>query len=116
MEKKQITIKEALEQGYTHYTLDGSGVSDKISNLNEDDLKYGWKYLLLEKIGKSFSIDADTIQDILGDYILNQDEFYSEDDTLHDELAEADFDKMAELVNVGFKTLFRFPTEIELIP
>lgn len=116
MEIKQLTIAQAIEQGYTHYTLDGSGVSERISNLDKDDLKYGGIYLLLEKEGRTFSIDADTIQDILNDYITNQDEFYSEDDTLYEELEEADFDKISELVNVGFKTRFRFPTEIQLIP
>ena len=115
MEKKQLTIKEALEQGYTHYTLDQSGDCAKLSETTKIDLSNG-KYLLLEKVGRTFSIDAGTIQDILSDYILNQDEFSLEDDTLHDELAEADFEKISELVNVGFKTRFRFPTEIELIP
>lgn len=110
-----LTLSQAIEQGYTHYTLYGSGECAQLSDLNESDLANN-KYYLLEKDGIPFNISADTIQEVLNEHIDNQEEFYCEDDTLYDELAKADFEKISELVNVGFKTRFRFPTGIRLIP
>ena len=114
---ERLTIKEALEQGYTHYTIDQTDIFGTIKSL----IDYGRlehypdnKLMLLDKNKIAFSFSADTIQDILQDYILNQDDFYCENDSLCDELAKADFDKIAELVNVGFEKRFMFPVNIEL--
>ncbi len=114
---ERLTIKEALEQGYTHYTINQTDVFGTIGSL----IRYGRpneypdnKLMLLDKNKIAFSFSPDDILDILQDHILNQDEFSCEDDSLCDELAKADFDKIAELVNVGFEKRFMFPVNIEL--
>lgn len=113
----KLTPQQALEQGYTHYTIDQTEHYGRITDLLEpwfkDEIKEG-KFLVLEKEKHAFSISAETIHGLLQDYVTGQEEYYNEDDSLVDELAEADFDKIAELVNVGFEERFMFPTEIEL--
>ena len=117
-EIKKLTPQQALEQGYTHYTIDQTDIWHPIEHFAE----YGRtdpyplkKLLLLDKNKTAFSISAETIQYLLQDHIENQEDYYCEDDSLCDELAEADFEKIAELVNVGFTKRFMFPTDIELV-
>lgn len=114
----KLTIQQALEQGYTHYNVDQEEEVGTLEHLLEngvEEYNRGKKVILMSKTKTTFSISADTIQGLLTDYVSGQEEFAMEDDTLHDELDVADFDKIAELVNVGFKTGFMFPTDIELI-
>lgn len=114
----KLTIQQALEQGYTHYNVYQEEEVGKIEHLLEngvEEYNRGKKVVLMSKKTITFSISADTIQGLLTDYVSGQEEFSMEDDTLYDELDVADFDKIAELVNVGFKTGFMFPTDIELI-
>lgn len=114
----KLTIQQALEQGYTHYNVDQEeevGTLEQFLEHGVEEYNQGKKVVLMSKTTITFSISADTIQSLLTDYISGQEEFAMEDDTLHDELDVADFDKIAEMVNVGFKTGFMFPTDIELI-
>lgn len=118
-EIKKLTPQQALEQGYEYFTVYQSDQHYLISDLFQewyriDELK-GKKLLLMSKENIAFSISAETIQGLLQDHIDNEEEFYDESERLYDELAEADFEKIAELVNVGFKKRFMFPTEIELV-
>lgn len=115
---EKITIQQALQQGYTHYNVYQEEESGKLDHLVENgvyDYNKGKKVVLMSKTTITFNISADTIQQLLTDHISGQEEFAMEDDTLYDELDVADFDKIAELANVGFKTGFIFPTDIELI-
>jgi len=114
----KLTIQKALEQGYTHYNVDQEEEVGKLEHLVEngvEEYNRRKKVVLMSKTTITFSISADTIQQLLTDYISSQEEFAMEDDTLYDELDVADFDKIAEMVNMGFKTGFMFPTDIELI-
>ncbi|MNL05891.1 hypothetical protein D3C87_1265070 [compost metagenome] len=114
----KLTIQQALEQGYTHYNVYQQDTFGKLEDLQKygvDQWHKGQKVVLMSKTKTTFSISADTIQQLLTDHITGQEDFGMEDDTLYDELDVADFDKIAELVNVGFKTGFMFPTDIELI-
>jgi len=118
-EIKKLTPQQALEQGYEYFTVYQSDQHYLISDLFQewyriDELK-GKKLLLMSKENIAFSISAETIQGLLQDHIDNEEEFYDESERLYDELAEANFQKIAELVNVGFKKRFMFPTEIELV-
>jgi len=114
----KLTIQQALEQGYTHYNVDQEEEVGKLEHLLEngvEEYNRRKKVVLMSKTTITFSISADTIQQLLTDYISGQEDFAMEDDTLYDELDIADFDKIAEMVNMGFKTGFMFPTDIELI-
>ena len=114
----KLTIPQALEQGYTHYNVDQEEEVGKLDHLLEngvEEYNRGKKVVLMSKTTITFSISADTIQQLLTDHISGQEDLAMEDDTLYDELDVADFDKIAELVNVGFKTGFMFPSDIELI-
>ena len=113
----KLTPQQAIEQGYTHYTIDQTdifGTIDSLIDFGRPDYYPKNKVVLLDKNKTAFSISAETISGLLDDYISNQEEYFTEDDSLNDELAKADFEKIAELVNVGFKKQFMFPTEIEL--
>jgi hypothetical protein len=118
-EIKKLTPQQALEQGYEYFTVFQSDQHYLISDLFQewyriDELK-GKKLFLMSKENIAFSISAETIQGLLQDHIDNEEDFYDESERLYDELAEAEFEKIAELVNVGFKKRFMFPTEIELV-
>lgn len=115
---KKITTEEALNAGYTHYTIEQTeiyGTIEELINHGRPECYPNNRLIILGKGKIAFSFTDEEIHDILQDYILNQDDLYCEDDELCDELAEADFKKIAELVNVGFKKRFRLPTDIELI-
>lgn len=113
---EKLTPQEAIETGYTHYTIDQSGEYGLISNILEPwfNVKDADVLLVLDKEKTAFSYSPDDIRNILQDNIQGQEEYSNEDDELSNELDEADFDKIAELVNVGFEKRFMFPTEIEL--
>ncbi|WON94736.1 hypothetical protein [Sphingobacterium sp. UGAL515B_05] len=114
----RLTPQQAIEQGYTHYTIDQTDIWDSIEHFAEYGRPESYpdnKLFLLDKNKTAFSISAETIQGLLQDHIENQEDYYCEDDSLCEELAEADFEKIAELVNVVFKKRFMFPTDIELV-
>lgn len=117
-EIKKMTPQQAIEQGYTHYTVDQTDIWHPIEHFSEygrtDPYPFK-KLLLLDKNKTAFSISSETIKGLLEDHIDNQEDFYCEDGSMYNELDEADFEKIAELVNVGFKKRFMFPTEIELV-
>ncbi len=109
---KKINIQTALEQGYTYFTVEDTEHFYRIGEIT--DLPKG-RLLLLDKDKLPFNISRNDLIGLLEDHILNQEEFYEEGDSLIDELHKADFDKITELVNVGFKPRFMFPAGIELI-
>ncbi len=117
-EIKKLTPQQAIEQGYTHYTIHQTDIFETLDSFIEFGRPESYpdnKLFLLDKNKTAFSISAETIQGLLQDHIENQEDYYCEDDSLCDELAEADFEKIAELVNVGFTKRFMFPTDIELV-
>lgn len=114
----KLTIGQALQRGYTHFTIDQTDIYESIDSLVEygrPENYPGRKLMLLDKDKTAFSFSAETIQGLLQDHIENQEDFYCDDDSLTDELMQADFERIADLVNVGFKRRFMFPTDIELI-
>ncbi|MFC3353725.1 hypothetical protein [Sphingobacterium zeae] len=115
---KKLTPQQAIEQGYTHFTIDQTDIFETLDSFIEFGRPEYYpdnKLFLLDKNKTAFRISAETIQFLLQDHIENQEDYYCEDDSLCDELAEADFEKIAELVNVGFTKRFMFPTDIELV-
>lgn len=117
-EIKKLTPQQAIEQGYTHFTIDQTDIFETLDCFIEFGRPESYpenKLFLLDKNKTAFSINAETIQFLLQEHIENQEDYYCEDDSLSDELAEADFEKIAELVNVGFTNRFMFPTDIELV-
>jgi len=114
----KLTPQQAIEQGYTHFTIDQTDIFETLDSFIEFGRPESYpdnKLFLLDKNKTAFSISAETIHSLLQDHIENQEDYYCEDDSLSDELAEADFEKIAELVNVGFTKRFMFPTDIELV-
>lgn len=114
----KLTITQALEQGYTHYNVDQEEEVGKLKHLLEngvEEYNRGKKLVLLSRSLSKFHISEDTIIELLTSHIDNQDQVFDESEKLYDELGEADFAKITELVNVGFKERFMFPTDIELI-
>lgn len=108
----KLTPQQAIKQGYTHYTVYQTEHFGRIEDLS-NHVPTG-KIMLLDKTKTAFSIDADTIHGLLQDHINGQEEFSNEDEELDYELSVADFEKIAELVNIGFVQRFMFTTDIEL--
>lgn len=115
---KKLTPEQAIEQGYTHCTIDQTDVWFTITSLIEDgrpEYYQDRKIMLLDKNKTPFHISADTIRECLNNHIEEQEDYYCEDDTIYDELCQTDWEAIEKLVNAGFKPRFMFPTEIELI-
>lgn len=115
---KSLDINQAIARGFTHCTIYQGDKWYRLSYLVDNGVPEsfkGEKIVLLDKNKTPLHIDADTIRELLRDHIDDQEDYYCEDDSIYDELCEADWEAIEKLVNAGFKPRFMFPTEIELI-
>ena len=67
-EIKKLTPQQALEQGYTHYTVDQTDIFHSIKSLidyGRTDSYPDKKLLLLDKNKTAFSFSPDLIQELL---------------------------------------------------
>lgn len=116
---EKLTVKEALEQGYTYY-----GYKDlDEQSIKKLDRPYGIDFekgvaVLAEKGSSTYSIAGGTIRELVSDHILAQDEFSDEDAELCDLADKATlYDALADEINSLMSTKkFWFLTDIELIP
>lgn len=111
-----MTIQQAIDLGYTHAGYEGAEGAIKLTKmLNEPDVYNNEeKYFLCEKEPYAFSIDADTMSDLVQRHIEEQEEVYDYSEKIFDEAAQADYEKIAELINVHFKPRFYGLTDIQL--
>lgn len=112
----KLSIKEAIEQGYIY-----AGVQDgywsavkKLEKLTKEDFD-SYKVFLAEKEGYAFTIDAKKIEELITDYLEDQDEVYDEDAELCELASEADFETLADDINQRLsKKRYYNLTDIEL--
>jgi hypothetical protein len=119
----QLTVKEAIEQGYKYAgyaNLDEQPLI-KLTELQphhfeHDDPECG-PLVLCTLGGYKYAIDADTIMELVSDYLAAQDEVADEDAELCDLAAEADYKPLAEDINsrLAKKTYYDL-TDIPLLP
>lgn len=114
----KLTPQQAIEKGYTHFVEHEGEVARRLEKLISGEY-YEWEVDPKKKhyiCGKpqSFHISAGAIQDMLNDYLINQDEVNDENEVLFDELDKVDFDAIEKLVNVGFTPRWFMPEDIEI--
>jgi hypothetical protein len=123
-EQQKLTVKEALEQGYTKCGEELQEwqslyeVSD-FSNPAEFEEHYNRKMVLFSKDAYHPSIDADTIKDLLAEHIACNHADESGDDTenVEDSVRELDFEATAKMINDKLQSVdYWKATDIELIP
>lgn len=120
---EQLTVKQALEQGYTHYGYEKWTDYQRlcsIEDISEDDFNAG-VILLAQKEKHFFTVDEDDIKEAVVDTLVSNycDQSGDDDgDNIHTELS--DLIQVADLVNVVneffAKHSWRYLTKIELIP
>lgn len=121
-ENKKLTINEALEQGYSL-----CGWSEKewqslinIEDLSEDDFEYGSGVMVVaSKQENVFTIDSETLNEIVADYIYDNytQECADDTDEIYDLVKEIDFTEIVNTINekISIKKWWTL-TNIELIP
>ena len=123
---EQLTVKEALEQGYTHatYNTDDFTYCRKIDRIKEGDFDLAQEmfgsYILATKEASHYSFNDNTIKEVLNNHIYNQDEFNDEDGELAAIALEGCEDLLKQLTDKINENLtkknFYFQTNIKLIP
>ena len=120
---KKLTIKEAIDQGYTKYGLEGrewQSVEDLHDDVFEEQEEANWDDLVLfEKDASYPSIDSDTIAEKLAEQIAENDAEEcqrNDDDVVYNAVKAIDYTEIADKIN---KELEQFKywmlTDIKLI-
>lgn len=117
---EQITLREALDRGYTHFVEDEAEKLTKFSQLHPEDIQYykGTVCWIVEMDKPNhFSIDAEDISEVIKDHIIEgQEQFWDENEGLHDIVDSFDFSKVADELNEKFKAVkFYEPSDIQVI-
>jgi hypothetical protein len=127
-EIKQLTVKEAIEQGYTNWGHDSKDggfqrlgeVKDFTNSDFKDAVNYGYgDPVLAQKEPYYMSIDAEQLQELVADQIMSRDDFKDDDlNTIPDALKEIDgWEEFAAKINDKMKELpYWYLTEIKLLP
>lgn len=114
---KKITIKEAIEQGYKNASDETGEFNVSLKELQENpDMLESQKLFLGSKETFRFSISEKAIEQMIEEYITNQDEVNDENEQLYDQMDNIDFKAIADLINPHFTTNYHSVTDIELIP
>lgn len=118
MNIETLTVKEALERGYTHYSSqDGDEHSRRIDAIDRqyfpDDV-----YLVDKDNSYAFTISAKSIEElVLEKLIYEQDEVSDPNGKLSELASGANFQSLADDVNNRMSEMkFRDLTDIKLVP
>lgn len=115
----KLTVKEAIEQGYTLCGYDDKDYQSlrSIDSLTDEDFDAG-KIMVAEKEPMNIEVDADSISDYLADWVTSIYGENSGDDSqdLYDEIRELNFDAITAEINskIANHPLFHLE-EIELV-
>lgn len=118
---EQLTVKEALEQGYTHFGRSGEDFqhlmqleSVDVNGIDDD----GYNYVLANPKAHHLSIDADSIWDMVQDSIMGSSEFSDDTDSIPDALkTEVPWEEYAKKINSVLQGHpYWYLTDIKLVP
>jgi hypothetical protein len=126
MTTKQLTVKEALEQGYQHYfyNSDGWQAMKHISDIEKEPESIDWSrediYIVEKEPSQAVSLSEGELKELIIDHFDGQ--YYDitgsdDSNTVSDAFSDVDFspfEKVIESVLEGLTT-YR-PTEIKLVP
>lgn len=112
---EQLTVKEALAQGYTYCCPQYDEGYYKIEGMQ---FRKGVKYMLASKGPIPYTISDKVVRDLVDDYFCSQDDVYDENGKMNDLIAEnVDFSDITNQINKAIESVkFYFPTAIQLIP
>lgn len=117
MEKQQLTVKEALEQGYKMALSKDADYGIKLSELVKDPNRLdNINFFVASKETFKFSISEGAIENLFESYIENQDEVSDENGTLYIQLGNVNWKVVADNINKVFTTNYHSVTDIQLIP
>ena len=113
-----LTMEQAIEKGYTHFVEEEGEKVIKFSSIDEIDKEYYRKYkcyIVDMNQPKHYSINADTIKELVVDYVNGQEEMADEEEKLAKIASEQDYSKIAEELNEKFsKIKYYEPIDIEV--
>ena len=113
-----LTMEQAIENGYTHFIEEEGESIVKFSSIKEEDRQYfrEKKYFIVDmKTPLNYTISADTIKELISEYVGKQDEMADEDEKLFAIADEQDYSKLAEELNAKFSAVKYYkPSEIEV--
>lgn len=112
-EQKQMTIAEALADGYVYYANEDGEAFGKLDRLLPEEME-GVELFLAGKEPFKYSLSAGDIQGMIENHLCDQDEVYDEDMT--DLLDDVDFEAIAALINPCFTKDYYHVSDIRLVP
>jgi len=112
-EIKQMTISEALADGYKYYSGEDGESFGKLDGLLPEEIE-GVNVFLAEKEPFKYSLSADDIKGMIENHLCDQDEVYDED--MQDLLDDVDFEAVAALINPCFTKNYYHVSDIRLVP
>lgn len=116
-EKNKMTVKEALNNGYTKCGIEGEQWQT-LMNVEEVDFEQD-KVIVLAGIEEEQPTITDVdFKELIGDYLNDPDNCGGrDDDEIYDAVEEMDFSKIVDKINFKMKDFgFRMMTDIVLIP
>lgn len=122
-EIQTLTVKEAIEQGYTHWGMQIDDFQhlyklEKISQADFDDANPKYPIVLAEKEPHYMGMSAESLMEVVIDQIMSSEEFGDDTDTVPDALSEMKgWDEFADRINEVLKGHpYWYLTQIRLIP
>ncbi len=101
-----LTMQEAVEKGFTHFIEEEGEFIHKFSSINNDDIQY-YKdkkcFIIDMKTPLHYSIDSNTIRDLISDHVSGQEEMSDENDNLFNIASEHDYSTLANELNSKFE-------------
>ena len=124
MKTQTLTLKEAIEQGYTHccygHPSNGYQSLDDLSNITEQDVIESEIYLAGKHTFKPAGLTNEELKELIAEHIwVNHEDRTGDDtDTIYDAIKEIDFQDVSDRIEEVLKNhnTFRYITEIKLIP
>lgn len=113
---EQMTVKQAIDAGYTCALGEDAGYYVTLEDLAND--KHGLDNLDLflgSKETFKFSISEKAAEQLFEEYIDGQDEVNNEPEHLYDQLKAVDWKAVVDLINPHFVTEYHSVTDIKLI-
>lgn len=113
---QHLTIKEAIEQGFTHYGDGDEGIWDLFPNTELDP---ALTYLLFDKKEKHPSLSGPELLDIIKTDMQQCSPFTDDEDQIGDAVdnAAVDWEDLANRLNTSLTAVIYYETtDIKLIP
>lgn len=101
-----LTMEQAIAKGYTHFMEEEGEYVKKFSSIKDDDREY-YKtskcYIMDMKTPLHYTIDSDTIKELISEHVAEQDMVADEDDKLYLIASSHDYSELAKELNEKFK-------------